>query len=107
MGALFTRAMTVLSVLCQCKLMATETLREERMRANSGRIYGDNVRGMHRQRKEGDSDKSRWLQWDAHRRDVAAICWHVIMPAAVGESPLQSVPNTLPVAEGESQKEPC
>ena len=56
-GALFKRAVTVLSALCQCPLMATETLRGERMCANSGRIYGDNVRGMHRQRKEGDSDK--------------------------------------------------
>jgi hypothetical protein len=37
--------------------MATETLRGERMCANSGRIYGDNVRGMHRQQKEGDNDK--------------------------------------------------
>jgi hypothetical protein len=37
----------VLSALCQCPLMATETLRGERMCANSGRIYGDNVRGMH------------------------------------------------------------
>jgi hypothetical protein len=56
-GALFKRAVTVLSALCQCPLMANETLRGERMCANSGRIYGDNVRGMHRQRKEGDSDK--------------------------------------------------
>ena len=55
-GALFKRAVTVLSALCQCPLMATETLRGE-VCANSGRIYGDNVRGMHRQRKEGDSDK--------------------------------------------------
>ena len=43
MGALFKRAVTVLSALCQCPLMATETLREERMCANSGRIYGDKV----------------------------------------------------------------
>ena len=56
-GALFKRAVIVLSALCQCPLMATETLRGERMCANSGRIYGDSVRGMHRQRKEGDSDK--------------------------------------------------
>ena len=55
--ALFTRAVTVFSALFQCPLMATETLRGERMCANSRRIYGDNVRGMHRQRKEGDSDK--------------------------------------------------
>ena len=53
----FKRAVTVLSALCQCPLMATETLRGERMCANSGRIYGDSVRGMHRQRKEGDSNK--------------------------------------------------
>ena len=46
---LIKRAVTVLSALCQCPLMATETLRGERMCANSGRIYGDNVRGMHRQ----------------------------------------------------------
>ena len=56
-GALFKRAVTVLSALCQCPLMATESLRGETMCANSGMVYGDNVRGMHRQRKEGDSDK--------------------------------------------------
>ena len=59
--------------------MATGTLREERVCANSGRIYGDNVRGMHRQRKEGDNDKHvisdcSEMRTYAHRRDVAAIC---------------------------------
>ena len=57
MGALFKRAVTVLSALCQRPLMATETLRGERMCVNSGRMYEDNVRGMHRQRKAGDNDK--------------------------------------------------
>ena len=57
-GALFKRAVTVLSALCQYPLMTTETLRGERMCANSGRVYGHNVRGLHRQRKEGDNDIS-------------------------------------------------
>ena len=56
-GAWFKRAVTRLNVMCQCPMMATETLRGERMCANGRRIYGDNVWGMHRQRKEGDNDK--------------------------------------------------
>ena len=52
LGVLFKRALTVLSALCQCPLKAIETLRGETMCANSEGIYGDNVRGMHRQKKK-------------------------------------------------------
>ena len=52
------RAVSVLSALCQCSVLcvsvhvtATETLRGERVYANSGRIYGDNDQEMHRQRE--------------------------------------------------------
>ena len=44
-GALFKRAVTVL----RCPLMANETLRGERMCANSGRTYGDRAQEMHSQ----------------------------------------------------------
>ena len=40
-GALFKRAVSVLSALCQCPLMATETLRGEGMCANSGGVYAE------------------------------------------------------------------
>ena len=38
-GALFKRIVSVLSALCQCALTATETLREERMCANSEGVH--------------------------------------------------------------------
>ena len=56
-GALFMRAVTVLSACCRCPLMVTETLREEGVCATGGRIYGDNARVMHRHQKEGDETK--------------------------------------------------
>ena len=59
-GALFKRAVSVLSALCQCPLTAIETLRGERMCANSGRTCGDNMETTFREctenGKEGGSD---------------------------------------------------
>ena len=49
LSVMFKRAVSVRCV--SVHVTATETLRGERMCANSGMIYGDSVEDMHRQRK--------------------------------------------------------